>query len=207
MLSSRLCISRRSLACCSFAAFALSPKVLAFAQADPLPSWNGGRAKQAILEFVTRVTTESNPSFVKPEARIAAFDNDGTLWAEQPVYFQLAFALDEIRRLGPQHPEWKDEEPFKSALAGDMRAVAASGEKGLIQIIAVTHSGMTVEQFSERVANWLSTAKHPRFNVPYEQLVYQPQLELLAYLRANGFKTFIVSGGGIEFMRVFAEKV
>jgi phosphoserine phosphatase len=152
------------------------------------------------------VTTQGSPQFVKPEDRIAVFDNDGTLWAEQPVYNQLAFALDEIRRLAPQHPEWSGKEPFKSVLAGDMKGVAATGEKGLLEIVAATHAGMTTDEFNRRVADWLSTARHPRFNVPYDQLVYQPQLELLNYLRANGFKTFIVSGGGIEFMRVFAER-
>ncbi|MEZ5832624.1 MAG: HAD family hydrolase [Dongiaceae bacterium] len=176
------------------------------ATADPLPSWREGPAKAAILDFVARVTS-GGADFVPPEQRIAVFDNDGTLWAEQPVYFQLAFALDRIKVLAPQHPEWKDTEPFKSVLAGDQKGLAAAGEKGLLEIVAATHSGITTDEFSSIVADWLSTARHPRFNRLYDELVYQPQLELLNYLRSNGFKTFIVSGGGVEFMRVFAEKV
>jgi phosphoglycolate phosphatase-like HAD superfamily hydrolase len=206
MFSDHLSVSRRRLGG-SLATFVLLFNVPALAQADPLPSWNDSVAKKAITDFVAKVTIQGGPQFVKPEARIATFDNDGTLWAEQPVYFQFAFALDEIVRLAPQHPEWNGKEPIKSVLAGDMKRVAASGDKGLLQIVAATHAGMTVEDFSKRVVDWLSTAKHPRFNVPYDQLVYQPQLELLAYLRANGFKTFIVSGGGVEFIRVFAETV
>jgi hypothetical protein len=177
------------------------------AQSDPLPSWNDGATKAAIVDFVSRVTKDGGPDFVPPERRIATFDNDGTLWAEQPFYFQGLFAFDEIRRLAPRHPDWKETEPFKSVLAGDMKGLAASGEKGLLEIIAATHFGMTTEAFAKSVADWLATARHPTRKVPYEQLIYQPQLELLAYLRANGFKTFIVSGGGVEFMRVFAEKV
>jgi phosphoglycolate phosphatase-like HAD superfamily hydrolase len=178
----------------------------ALAAPDPLPSWNPGATKTAILSFVGKVTTPGGPAYVKPAERIATFDNDGTLWAEQPIYFQVAFALDEVRRLAPQHPEWKTQEPFKSVLAGDMGAVMASGEKGLMEIMAVTHAGMTTDQFNAAVARWITTAKHPTKKVLYTQLVYQPQLELLRYLRANGFKTFIVSGGGVEFMRVFTEK-
>jgi phosphoglycolate phosphatase-like HAD superfamily hydrolase len=177
------------------------------AQADPLPSWNEGPAKAAILDFVAKVTREGGADHVKPAERIATFDNDGTLWAEQPAYFQLLFAFDELKRLAPQHPEWKRKEPYRSVLAGDMKGLAASGEKGLLQIVAATHAGMTTEAFAASVADWLGTARHPVKNRPYTELVYQPQLELLAYLRANGFKTFIVSGGGIEFMRVFAETV
>ncbi|CAH1675514.1 Phosphoserine phosphatase [Hyphomicrobiales bacterium] len=179
----------------------------ALAQADPLPSWNSGAAKTAILDFVAKVTREGGPDYVKPAERIATFDNDGTLWAEQPAYFQLLFAFDEVKRLAPQHPEWKGKEPYRSALAGDMKGLAASGEKGLLQLVAATHSGITTEAFEKSVSNWLATARHPTKKRPYTELVYQPQLELLAYLRANGFKTFIVSGGGVEFMRVFAEKV
>jgi phosphoserine phosphatase len=177
------------------------------ASADPLPSWKDGAVKSAITDFVSRVTKEGSADFVRPEARIAVFDNDGTLWAEQPVYFQFAFALDRIKLLAPQHPEWKDKEPFKSVLAGDLKGLAATGEKGISEIVAVTHAGMTTDEFAKIVSDWLETARHPRFKRPYDQLVYQPQLELLAYLRTNGFKTFIVSGGGVEFMRVFAEKV
>jgi phosphoglycolate phosphatase-like HAD superfamily hydrolase len=206
MISIRSRISRRGFATVLTASFFLS-SVSALAQPDPLPSWNESAAKKAITDFVDRVTTEGNPAFVAPEKRIATFDNDGTLWAEQPVYFQLAFALDEIRRLAPEHPEWNGKEPFKSVLARNMQGVMASGEKGIVEIVAATHAGMTVEDFDKRVADWLATAQHPRFKVPHDQLVYQPQLELLTYLRANGFKTFIVSGGGVEFMRVFAEKV
>lgn len=174
---------------------------------DPLPSWNEGPSKKAIVDFVTKTTTSGDADYVAPADRIAVFDNDGTLWAEQPFYFQLAFALDEIKRLAPDHPEWSDKEPFKSVIAGDVKGLMASGEKGLLQAVAVTHAGITTEEFATNVANWLASAKHPKFNRPYSELVYQPQLELLAYLRANGYKTFIVSGGGVEFMRVFAEKV
>jgi len=206
MTSNHLCIQRRSLGG-SLAAFVMLAGVPALAQADPLPSWNEGAAKLAITDFVGEVTTQGGPHFVKPEDRIAVFDNGGTLWAEQPVYFQLAFALDETRRLAPRHPKWRAKEPFRSVLTGDMKGIATSDERGLAQLLAATHAGMTVEDFGTRVADWLATAKHPRFKAPYDQIVYQPQLELLAYLRANGFKTFIVSGGGVEFMRVFAEKV
>lgn len=178
----------------------------ALAQTDPLPSWKDGTAKSAITDFVAKVTKDGGPDFVKPEERIAVFDNDGTLWSEQPVYFQLAFALDRIKAMAPQHPEWKGTEPYKSVLAGDAKGLAASGEKGLMELMAVTHSGMTTDEYATIVSDWLKTARHPRFDRPYDQLVYQPQLELLGYLRANGFKTFIVSGGGVEFMRGFAEK-
>jgi len=179
---------------------------VSLAQSDFLPSWNEGVSKQAILDFVEKVTTKGNADFVEPEKRIAVFDNDGTLWAEQPMYFQLAFALDEIKRLAPQHPEWENREPFKSVLAGDLKGLGASGKNGLLDIIAVTHAGMTTVEFSKIVKDWLETARHPSKHRPYEQLVYKPQLELLSYLRSHGFKTFIVSGGGVEFMRVFAEK-
>ncbi|WP_201863054.1 HAD family hydrolase [Microvirga soli] len=178
----------------------------AVAQTDPLPSWNEGPAKQVIVAFVNDVTREGSPDFVPPQERIATFDNDGTLWIEQPIYVQFAFALDRVRELAPQHPEWKDTQPFKAALEGDMAALAAAGEKGAVEIVAATHAGMTPAQFIGLIRAWLTTAKHPRFNRPYDELVYQPMLEVLAYLRANGFKTFIVSGGGIEFMRAFAEK-
>jgi phosphoglycolate phosphatase-like HAD superfamily hydrolase len=175
-------------------------------QTDPLPSWNDGAVKTSITAFVAKVTTQGGPDFVVPEKRIAVFDNDGTLWAEQPAYFQIIFALDRIKAMAADHPEWKDTEPFKSVLAGDMKGLIASGEKGLLEVVAATHSAMTTDEFTALVAEWLKTARHPRFDRPYNQLVYQPQLELLDYLRANGFKTFIVSGGGVEFMRVFAEQ-
>ena len=188
-------------------AFSFGPLVSgASAETNPLPSWNDGPTKQSIVDFVTKVTTEGAPEFVKPEDRIATFDNDGTLWIEQPMYNQFVFALDEVKAQANEHPEWKDKEPFKSVLAGDMKAVAAMGEKGMLEIVAATHSGMTTDQFDDTVKQWLDTAKHPRFKVLYTDLVYQPMLELLSYLRANGFQTFIVSGGGVEFMRNFAEK-
>jgi phosphoserine phosphatase len=176
----------------------------AFAQTDPLPSWNEGPAKQAIVAFVSAVTQEGSPDFVPAPERVATFDNDGTLWVEHPIYVQFAFALDRVKALAPQHPEWQDKQPFKAVLSGDMEAVAASGEHGAAEIVAVTHAGMTPEDFRQVVKDWLATAKHPRFNRRYDELVYQPMLEVLAYMRANGFKTFIVSGGGAEFIRAFA---
>ena len=177
------------------------------AQIDPLPSWNDGAPKQAIQDFVARVMREGGPDFVKPAERIAVFDNDGTLWAEQPIYFQVQFAFDRIKALAAHHPDWKEKQPFKAVLEGDAKALAATGEKGLLEIMALTHSGMTTEDYASSVADWLATARHPRFNRPYSELIYQPMLELRTYLHANGFKTFIVSGGGVEFMRVFAERV
>ena len=178
-----------------------------FAQGDPLPSWNDGAVKRAILDFVARTTAIGGRDFVPVPERIATFDNDGTLWCEQPVYFQFAFAMDRVKALASQHPEWKDREPFKSVLANDLAGVAAMGEKGLLEIIAATHSGMTVEQFARTVEEWITTARHPRFHRLYTDLVYQPMLELMALLRAKEFKTFIVSGGGIEFMRVWTERI
>jgi phosphoserine phosphatase len=179
----------------------------ALGQPDPLPSWKEGAAKSAITDFVAEVTEAGSAAYVEPDERIAVFDNDGTLWSEQPAYFQLAFALDRIKSLAPENPEWKNTEPFKSVLAGDLKGLMASGEKGLLEIVAATHAGMTTEEFSAIVAGWLATARHPRFQRPYNQLVFQPQLELLGYLRDNGFKTFIVSGGGIEFMRPWTERI
>jgi phosphoglycolate phosphatase-like HAD superfamily hydrolase len=176
------------------------------AGAEPLASWNDGAAKRAVVEFVTKVTTDGGPDFVPPDQRIATFDNDGTLWCEQPMYFQLAFALDRVKAQAPQHPEWKDQEPFKSLLAGDLKGALAGGEKAVLSILAATHTGMTTDQFDADVGQWLATAQHPRFKRPYNRCIYQPMLELLAYLRSNGFKTFIVSGGGVEFMRVWAEQ-
>jgi phosphoglycolate phosphatase-like HAD superfamily hydrolase len=175
-------------------------------QDDPLPSWNDTAPKKAIVAFVEKVTKEGSPDFVPLSERIATFDNDGTLWAEQPIYFQFAFAIDRVKTLAPQHPEWKKQQPFAAVLSGDKEALVASGQKGLMQIMAVSHSGMSTEEFAKLVAQWFATARHPRFNRPYTDLVYQPMLELLAYLRANGFKTFVVSGGGVEFMRVFTDK-
>ena len=179
----------------------------ASAQGVVLPSWNDGLAKKAILDFIERVTSVGSADFVPVPERIATFDNDGTLWTEQPIYFQFAFAMDRVKALAPQHPEWKDREPFKSALAGDMASLAGIGEKGLLEIVAATHSGMTVEAFTRTVEEWIDTARHPRFHRLYTDLVYQPMLELMALLRAKEFKTFIVSGGGIDFMRVFSERV
>jgi phosphoglycolate phosphatase-like HAD superfamily hydrolase len=176
------------------------------AQSDALPSWNEGAVKKSITDFVARVTTQG-PDFVPVEQRIATFDNDGTLWSEQPVYFQVAFAFDRIKAMAPQHPEWKTTQPFKAILNNDTKTPAASSEQDLLQIVAVTHAGMTTEEFSREVLDWIATARHPRFNRPYTELVYQPMLELLALLRANGFKTFVVSGGGVEFMRPWMEKV
>jgi len=171
------------------------------APADPLPSWNEGPHKQAILAFVARVTGATNPEFVPESERIAAFDNDGTLWVEQPVYTQLSFAVDRVRELAPAHPEWNKQEPFKSILAGDLKAALAGGDKAILDLIAATHSGMSTDDFAQTVTQWFSNARHPKFGRPYSELVYQPMLELLSFLRANGFKTFIVSGGGIDFMR------
>jgi phosphoglycolate phosphatase-like HAD superfamily hydrolase len=172
-----------------------------------LPSWQESPAKRAIADFVTRVTTHGGPEFIAESERIAAFDNDGTLWAEPPISFQGAFALDRIKVMAPQHPEWKTQQPYRAGLEGDMEALAAAGKKGVLELIAATHTGMTTDEFFTIVAGWTAAARHPRFKRPYIELVYRPMLELLAYLRANGFKTFIVSGGGVEFMRVFAEKV
>jgi len=177
------------------------------AQTDPLPSWNDGPSRKAIVDFVGRVAKEGGPDFVPAEQRIATFDNDGTLWVEQPMYVQLAFMMSRVKELAPKHPEWKDTQPFKGALEGDMQAVAATGEKGLTQLMAATHTGMTTEQFEKIAADWLATARHPKFNHLYTECVYQPMLELLAYLRTNGFKTYIVSGGGVEFMRPMTERV
>lgn len=174
---------------------------------DPLPSWQDTAAKANIVAFVKAVTEPGGKDFVPPADRIAVFDNDGTLWSEQPMYFQLAFALDRVKALAPQHPEWKNQQPFKAVLEGDMKALAETGERGLLELVMATHAGNTSEEFARIVRDWVSTARHPKFNRPYTDLVFQPMLELLAYLRANGFKTYIVSGGGIEFLRVVAEEL
>jgi hypothetical protein len=188
-------------------AFALTLSATVTCAADPLPSWNDGKTKQAIIEFVTKVTKAGSPDFVPPAERIATFDNDGTLWAEQPVYVQLAFALDRVKVLAVQHPEWKDKEPFASLLKGDLKGALAGGEPALVQVVMATHAGMTTDEFDEAVRQWLASAKHPKTGRPYSEMAYQPMLEVLAHLRANGFKTFIVSGGGVDFMRVFSERV
>ena len=175
--------------------------------ADPLESWNDGPTKAAIVSFVTRVTTPDGKDFVPVDERIATFDNDGTLWTEQPLYVQAAFVIDRVKALAPQHPEWKTQQPFQGILEGDMRVVLAQGEKAIAELIMATHAGMTTAEFEKIVQDWLATAKHPRFKRPYTELVYQPMLELLAHLLANGFKTYIVSGGGIEFMRPWTQRI
>jgi hypothetical protein len=174
---------------------------------DALPSWNDGAAKSAITAFVARVTQPGGPGFVPVAERIAAFDNDGTLWTEQPMYVQAAFVFDRIKVLAARHPEWKEKQPYKAILENDLKTVIAMGEQGIVDLVMATHAGMTPQEFEKTVADWLATAKHPRFDRPYTELVYQPMLELLAYLRASGFKTYIVSGGGIEFMRPWTERV
>ena len=188
--------------------FSLAVTGGAFAQAtDPLPSWNDGATKQSILDFVAAVTREDSPDLVPPAERIATFDNDGTLWVEQPMYTQLAFALDRVTALAPLHPEWKEKQPFKAVLDGDMKTLSELGEPVMMELVMATHAGMTTDEFENIVRDWLSTARHPKFNRPYTDLVYQPMIELLAYLRANDFKTFIVSGGGVEFMRPWTEQI
>jgi phosphoserine phosphatase len=179
----------------------------ALAGTDPLPSWKDGPTKHAIFEFVKNVTDDSSPKFVPPAERIATFDNDGTLWVEHPMYTQLAFALDRIKALAPQHPEWKTEQPFEAVLDDDLAALGAAGVKGMLELVMASHAGMTTGEFETIVTDWLQKARHPRFKRPYTELSYQPMLELLAFLRANGFKTYIVSGGGVEFMRPMTEKV
>src|SRR5882762_3503772 len=202
-------LSRRAIlsALAAFPILLALPALAQTAATDPLPSWNDTATKKAIVTFVERVTKDGSPDLVQPAERIATFDNDGTLWAEQPMYFQLAFALDRVKALAPEHPEWQDKEPFTSLLKGDLKGALAGGEPAIFQIMTVTHSGMTTDQFEKIVSDWVATARHPKSGKLYTEMVYQPMLELLAYLRANGFKTFIVSGGGIDFMRVFAERI
>jgi phosphoglycolate phosphatase-like HAD superfamily hydrolase len=180
---------------------------IARADTGSLPSWKDSAARQNIVSFVQAVSDESSPDFVPATERIAVFDNDGTLWSERPIYFQLMFAIDRVKALAAQHPEWTSTQPFQAVLEDDMDALAASGEKGLLQLIMATHANLTTAEFTQIVEDWLATATHPKFGRPYNELVYQPMLELLDYLRANGFKTFIVSGGGIEFMRPWVEAV
>lgn len=193
----------RVLACAAL----LALSACAHAPSDPLPSWNEGPAKQAIVTFVQETTTPGSPNFVPPAERIATFDNDGTLWAEQPLYFQLLFALDRVKALAPQHPQWQTQQPFAALLKGDVQAALAGGEHAVAEIVMATHTGMTTAEFEQIVKDWIATARHPQTGRRYTEMVYQPMLELLAYLRANGFKTFIVSGGGIEFMRPWTERV
>jgi phosphoglycolate phosphatase-like HAD superfamily hydrolase len=172
-----------------------------------LPSWNEGKAKNAIIDFVNKTTQKGSADYIPLSDRIACFDNDGTLWSEQPLYFQFFFAIDRIKAMAPQHPEWKTKEPFKSILEGNLKAALAGGEHSIVEIVMATHSGMSTTEFDKIVADWIATAKHPSTGLRFVDMVYQPMLELLNYLRANGYKTFIVSGGGIDFLRVWAEKV
>jgi phosphoserine phosphatase len=198
--------SRRALLPTFAALLALAPQSGAGA-ADPLPSWNDGAAKKAIVAFVENVTRERSPGFVPVAERIATFDNDGTLWAEQPMYFQALFAFDRVKALAPRHPEWKEQEPFASVLRGDLKNALAGGEHALVELVMATHAGVTTEEFDRIVRDWVAAARHPTTGRLYTEMVYQPMLELLAYLRANGFKTFVVSGGGVEFMRAWTERV
>jgi phosphoserine phosphatase len=172
-----------------------------------LPSWNDGQAKSSIIDFVNDVSNENSPNFVKIKERIAVFDNDGNLWSEKPIYFQFVFAMDRVKELAPEHPEWKEIQPFKAVLENDMDALLASGKHGLLELVMASHAGMTAAEFAQIVKAWTSTAKHPRTNKLYTEMVFQPMLEVLDYFRANGFKIYIVSGGGIEFLRVWAEEV
>jgi hypothetical protein len=205
-------VNRRTLLS-ALAVMSVLPKMVSTAGAqpvaagDPLPSWNDGAAKQSIVNFVTASTRDGSPDFVPLAQRIAVFDNDGTLWSEHPMYVQMTFGLDRVKALAPMHPEWKDKQPFKAALEGDMKTLAGSGEHGMVELLLVAHAGMTSEEFSKIVTDWLATARHRRFKRPYTELVYQPMLEVLDFMRANSFKTFIVSGGGIEFMRPWSERV
>jgi hypothetical protein len=178
-----------------------------YAQNDPLPSWNEGKAKQSIIAFVEKVTKPGSPDFVPVPERIATFDNDGTLWCEQPVPVQLYFVLDRVKALAPQHPEWKTQEPFAPLLKGDLKTALAGGYHSILELVMATHTGMTTVEFEQIVKDWIATVKHPKTGRLYTEMVYQPMLELLAYLQANGFKNFIISGGGIEFMRPWTEKV
>ena len=203
-MSRRSALAARNLV---FAAALLFSALEAPAFAQPLPSWNDGPAKQAIVKFVADVTTQGAPTFVAPAERIAVFDNDGTLWVEQPIPVQAVFALDRVKALAPQHPEWKEREPFKSILEGNLERVLAGGEKAAAELLIATHAGMTTDEFEPQVREWIATARHPRFKRRYTDLAYQPMLELLRYLREHGFKTFIVSGGGVEFMRPWTQAV
>jgi phosphoserine phosphatase len=186
---------------------AFAPAAVRAQGVDPLASWNDGPSRSRIMAFVQSVTSKSSPDFLPPQDRIAVFDNDGTLWSEQPMYFQLAFIIDRVKALSAAHPDWKDRQPFKGVLEGNMEAVMATGERGLLDMAMATHAGMSSEEFAVIARDWLATARHPKTRRLYTEMVFQPMLELLAYLRGNGFKTYIVSGGGVEFLRVFAEQV
>ncbi len=190
-----------------FVVLALTLAVFSTTAAGGLPSWQDGASKAAIVRFVEAVTRVGSPGYVEPSKRVAVFDNDGTLWSEQPLYFQALFAFDRVKALAPQHPEWKTQQPFKGVLEGDMNSALAGGEKALLELVMATHANMTTTEFEQVVSNWITTARHPKTGRPYTEMVYQPMLELLDYLRENEFKVFIVSGGGIEFMRVFSEEV
>lgn len=176
-------------------------------QTNPLPSWNEGETKTSIINYVTDVTNTESANFIDIPDRVAVFDNDGTLWSEQPAYFQLYFAIDRIKELAKDHPEWKDIQPYKAVLENDMQALAATGEHGLMKLVLTTHSGMTTDEFSASVKEWIRTATHPTKNVGFDKLIYKPMLELLDYLRKNSFKTYIVSGGGVDFMRASVTEV
>jgi hypothetical protein len=208
LTDARDCSRRQVLAGAATAAVAMVlPSRATRGEADPLPSWADGSVKAAILAFVSAVTAPGGAEFVAPAERVAVFDNDGTLWVEKPVYTQLAFAIDRVRALSPQHPEWRNKQPFKAVLEKDWSRLAAGGYPAIAELVMATHAGMTTDAFTGTVTEWLATARHPRFGRPYTELVYQPMLELLAYLRGHGFKTFIVSGGGIEFMRPWTEAI
>ncbi len=201
------CTRRSVIRFFAIAIFSLSATAIAaFGQSDPLPSWNDGASKKSIVEFVEKTTKPGSPDFVPVEQRIATFDNDGTLWSEQPMYVQLAFIFARVKELAPQHPEWKTTQPFKGVLEGNPKAVLATGDKGLMELFGATHTGMTTAEFEQIVKGWLAKAQHPKFHRLYTECIYQPMLEVLAYLRANGYKTYIVSGGGVEFMRPFTKR-
>ncbi len=203
----RIANSSLQVACLTVLAGVVSGAGLHLQAQDPLPSWNEGPVKTSIVLFVDRVTTPGSPGFVPVEERVAVFDNDGTLWSEQPLYFQLQFAIDRVHELAGEHPEWKDQQPFRSVLENDRAALAATGKQGILQLVMATHADMTTDEFAESVDQWIRTARHPTLNRPYTELVYQPMLELLEYLREKEFRTWIVSGGGVEFMRVWAPRV
>ena len=197
----------QSRTCITFFSSLLAVAIGSVQAQDPLASWNDVASKEAIISFVEEVVDPNSSHFIPPAERIATFDNDGTLWSEQPVYFQLAFAIDRVRALAPQHPEWKEKQPFKAVLEGDIETALAGGEHAVLELVLATHTDITTEEFAEAVREWTETARHPKTGKLYTEMVYQPMLEVLDYLRANGFKTYIVSGGGVEFMRVFAEDV
>ena len=175
-------------------------------EVDPLPSWNESPTKQAIIDFIANTTNDANESFIPVEDRIATFDNDGNLWSEQPMYFQLIYAIDEIKRMSPDHPEWKTEQPYKAILEGDINTALTGGEAAIVKLVMQTHASMTTEEFNQNVRDWLATSKHPKTGLRYNEMIFQPMLELMDYLRDNGYKTFVVSGGGIDFMRVWVEE-